>query len=192
MVTATGRSACAQAPKVASYLWVHGWWQEAELNGKGSVWLLGDGEGRDDTEVTVPLWRDLGDFNLRMSEVLRALRQGENRLEAEIPQDLLTMSSDRIRLRAPSREADSGSLPLESAVAFVEQSGNLMLAAACAGQPAGDLSDAQAEPRHRLSQPGTDGADRAQQLCAHHPLAGRPGAGVAERAAVRRRAAGAV
>ena len=44
----------------------------------------------------------------------------------------MTTSSDLIRVRAPSREAESGSLPLEQAVAFVERSRDLVLAAACA------------------------------------------------------------
>jgi hypothetical protein len=44
----------------------------------------------------------------------------------------VTTSSDLIRVRAASREAESGSLPIEQAVAFVERSRDLVLAAACA------------------------------------------------------------
>jgi hypothetical protein len=44
----------------------------------------------------------------------------------------VTTSSDLIRVRAPSREAESGSLPIDQAVAFVERSRDLVLAAACA------------------------------------------------------------
>lgn len=118
--------------EVASYLRVHGWRQEADLNGKGSVWLLPAEAGRDEADITLPLQRDLGDFALRMGDVLRTLRQVERRPEPEILQDLMTTSSDLIRVRAPSRDADSGSLPLEQAVAFVERSRDLVLAAACA------------------------------------------------------------
>jgi hypothetical protein len=60
------------------------------------------------------------------------LRQIERRPEPEILQDLMTTTCDLIRVRAPSREAESGSLPLEQAVAFVERSRDLVLAAACA------------------------------------------------------------
>jgi hypothetical protein len=67
-----------------------------------------------------------------MGDVLRTLRQVERRPEPEILQDLMTTSCDLIRVRAPSREAESGSLPLEQAVAFVERSRDLVLAAACA------------------------------------------------------------
>lgn len=118
--------------EVASYLRVHGWRQEAELDGKGSLWLRGSGDDHADADLTLPLRRDLGDFDIRMGEVLRTLRQVEGRPEAEILHDLLTTSSDLIRVRAPSRDAESGSLPLEQAVAFVEQARNLVLAAACA------------------------------------------------------------
>ena len=61
--------------EVASYLRVHGWRQEADLNGKGSVWLLPAEDGREETDITLPLQRDLGDFALRMGDVLRTLRQ---------------------------------------------------------------------------------------------------------------------
>jgi len=47
-------------------------------------------------------------------------------------QDLLTTGSDLIRVRAAGRDAESGSLPLEQAVAFVERSRDMVLAAACA------------------------------------------------------------
>jgi hypothetical protein len=118
--------------EVASYLRVHGWHQAADLNGKGSVWLLPAEEGREEADITLPLQRDLGDFTLRMGEVLRTLQLVEQRGESAILLDLMTTGSDLIRVRAPSREAESGSLPIEQAVAFVERSRDLVLAAACA------------------------------------------------------------
>jgi hypothetical protein len=118
--------------EVASYLRVHGWRQEMEIAGKGSVWLLPAGDGREEADITLPLRRDLGDFGLRMGDVLRMLAQVEGRPELEVLHDLMTTSSDLIRVRAPSRDAASGSLPLEEAVAFVERSRDMMLAAACA------------------------------------------------------------
>ena len=118
--------------EVAPYLRVQGWRQDAELDSKGSVWLLPAVAGREEADLTLPLRRDLGDFTLRMGDVLRALHDIERRPEPEILRDLLTTSSDLIRVRAPSRDAESGSLPLEQAVAFVERSRDLVLAAACA------------------------------------------------------------
>lgn len=118
--------------EVASYLRVHGWRKEAEIDGKGSVWVLPAAAGRDEADVTLPLRRDLVDFPLRMGDVLRTLAQTEGRREGEVLHDLMTTGSDLIRVRAPSRDAASGSLPLEEAVAFVERSRDMMLAAACA------------------------------------------------------------
>ncbi len=118
--------------EVASYLRVHGWRQEAELDGKGSVWVLPGTVDRDEADVRLPLRRDLVDFSLRMSEIVRTLAQVERRREEEVVSDLLTTGSDLIRVRAPSRNAASGSLPLEEAVAFVERSRDMMMAAACA------------------------------------------------------------
>ena len=83
--------------EVASYLRVRGWHQEADLNGKGSAWLLPAAEGREEADITLPLQSDLGDFTLRMGDVLRTLRQIEQRPEGEILRDLLTTNSDLIR-----------------------------------------------------------------------------------------------
>lgn len=121
-----------QPLEVASYLRVHGWRQEADVADKGSIWLFPASSGRDEADLTLPLRRNLGDFALRMGDVLRTLAAVEARPETEILHDLATTGSDLIRIRAPSRHAASGSLPLEEAVAFVERSRDMMLAAACA------------------------------------------------------------
>lgn len=118
--------------EIASYLRVHGWREETDINGKGSVWLLPARNGREEADITLPLRRDLGDYVLRVGDLLRTLVQVEQRPESEILQDLMTTGSDLIRVRAPSSEAESGSLPLEQAVTFVERSRDLVLAAACA------------------------------------------------------------
>lgn len=121
-----------QPLEVASYLRVHGWRQEADIADKGSIWLFPATSGRDEADLTLPLRRNLGDFALRMGDVLRTLAAVEARPETEILHDLSTTGSDLIRIRAPSRHAALGSLPLEEAVAFVERSRDMMLAAACA------------------------------------------------------------
>lgn len=118
--------------EVASYLRVQGWRLEADLNGKGSLWLLDLGDGQGEADVTLPLRRDLGDFDLRMREVVQTLGHVEKRPEEEVVRDLLTTGSDLIRVCAPTRDAESGSLPLEQAVVFAERSRDLVLAAACA------------------------------------------------------------
>ncbi len=117
--------------EIAAYLRAKGWRQEGEFDGKASLWLLRPEVG-EEVDVTLPLRQDLGDFALRMSEILGTLARVEDRSQLDIIQDLLTVTSDLIRVRASSRDHDDGTLPLEQAVEFVERSRDLMLAAACA------------------------------------------------------------
>jgi hypothetical protein len=67
-----------------------------------------------------------------MGELLRTLANVERRSQLEVLQDFLTTTADLIRVRAPGRDADNGTLPLEQAVTFIERSRDMMLAAACA------------------------------------------------------------
>jgi hypothetical protein len=116
--------------EMAAYLRAKGWRQEADLGGKGSLWLLqADGA---EFDVTLPARRELGDYVLRIAEVLRAVADAEGRSQADVMRDVQTTTADLIRVRAPSRNAESGTLPLDQAVVFVERSRDLMLAAACA------------------------------------------------------------
>jgi hypothetical protein len=117
--------------EVAAYLRAKGWRKEVDLDNKASLWLWRDPEG-EEFDVMLPLKRELGDFVLRMGELLRTLANAEQRSQLEVIQDFLTTTADLIRVRASSRDVDNGTLPLEQAVAFVEHSRDLMLAAACA------------------------------------------------------------
>lgn len=117
--------------EVAAYLRAKGWREEADLNGKASLWLLQQPEGSD-FDVTLPLRRGLADYSLRMEELLTTLANVEQRSQLDVLRDVLTTTSDLIRVRAPSREAEDGTLPLEQAVTFVERSRDMLLAAACA------------------------------------------------------------
>jgi len=117
--------------EVAAYLRASGWRLEADLNGRGSLWLKQEGSGPE-FDVTLPARREMGDFVLRMAEVLRTLSQAEDRPELEVLRDVQTVTADLVRVRAPSREADIGTLPLDLAVSFVGHCRDLMLTAACA------------------------------------------------------------
>jgi hypothetical protein len=117
--------------ELAAYLRAKGWRQEADLSGKGSLWLL-DGTDGTEFDVTLPARRELGDYVLRMVEVLRTLADVEGRSQLDVLRDVQTATADVIRVRAPSRDAENGTLPLDRAVAFVERSRDMVLAAACA------------------------------------------------------------
>jgi hypothetical protein len=117
--------------EMAAYLRAKGWRKEADLNGKGSLWLQEAPNG-EEFDITLPLKRDLADYALRMGELLRTLAAAERRSELEVLRDVMTTTADLVRVRAPSHSAENGTLPLEQAVSFVERSRDMMLSAACA------------------------------------------------------------
>jgi hypothetical protein len=117
--------------EIVSYLRAKGWRQEADLEGRGSLWLFNGPEGVE-SDVTLPARREFGDYALRIAEVLRALADVEGRSEMDVMRDIQTTASDLIRVRAPNREAENGTLAFDQAVSFVERSRDLVLAAACA------------------------------------------------------------
>jgi hypothetical protein len=115
--------------ELVQYLRAKGWQQGGDLGTKATLWVRADG-GAD--EIVLPKRRDFGDFDLRMSEVLKTLAKTETRSQLDILRDVQTTSADLVRLRAPARDAVDGSMPIEAAVSFVESARDLMLAAACA------------------------------------------------------------
>ncbi|MGF1641977.1 MAG: hypothetical protein ACFCUO_13605 [Rhodospirillales bacterium] len=117
--------------EMAAYLRARGWYKEADLDGKGSLWLhaVEDGE---EFDVTLPMRRDLADYALRMGELLQTLAMAERRSELEVLRDVMTTTADLVRVRAASHSAENGTLPLDQAVSFVERSRDMMLSAACA------------------------------------------------------------
>ena len=115
--------------EVVQYLRAKGWQQEGDLGSKATLWVTGTDTGN---EIVLPMRRELGDFDLRMSEVLRTLEKVEARSQLDILRDLQAASSDLIRIRAHTGNTADGTLPIEAAVTFVERARDLMLAAACA------------------------------------------------------------
>ena len=113
--------------EMIAYLRAKGWKQEFEIQNKGSLWVLDD-----NYDLTLPARRELGDYVLRISEVLRALARAEDRSELDVLRDIQTTTYDLIRVRASGQRAEDGVLPLEDAVRFVEHTRDMMLAAACA------------------------------------------------------------
>lgn len=117
--------------ELTAYLRAKGWRQETDLAGKGSLWLL-EGPNGEEFDVTLPAKRELGDYVLRMGEVLRALADAEGRSQLDVLRDIQTATADLIRVRASIRDAENGTLPLDRAVTFVERIRDMLLAAACA------------------------------------------------------------
>jgi hypothetical protein len=117
--------------ETAAYLRSKGWKQEADFSTKGSLWLWQSPSG-EEFDVTLLFRRELADYTLRMGELLRTLALAEQRSELDVLRDIQTTTSDLIRIRASSKDIESGTLPLDHAVNFVERSRDMMLAAACA------------------------------------------------------------
>jgi hypothetical protein len=113
--------------ELMAYLRAKGWKQESEIGDRGAVWALDH-----DLDVVLPARRELGDYALRVSEVLRTLARAEGRSELEILRDLQATTSDLLRIRVLHQQSEAGTLPLADAVKFVEQARDLMLASACA------------------------------------------------------------
>jgi hypothetical protein len=117
--------------EMAAYLRGMGWRKEADFDGKASLWLR-KAQGGEELDVTLPLKQELGDYALRMGELLETLAQAEQRSELEVLRDVMTATADLLRIRTPSDPVENGTLPLEQAVSFVERSRDMMLSAACA------------------------------------------------------------
>ena len=113
-----------------AYLRASGWSRETEIEQKASIWLKLDMLGQPD--VVVPLRRDAADFALRISEVLGTLESVEQRSQEDIFKDLLTASSDLVRIRSITGETADGTIALDVGVSFVEHAREMIMAAACA------------------------------------------------------------
>jgi hypothetical protein len=113
-----------------SYLSAQGWQKVAEFGNKGDVYSLGTAP-----EIVAPSSLIFADYPNIISQILSILSSVENRSEIAVLKDLLVSEVDLIRVRAPSAE-DDGSISIEAGVELIQQSRDLLLAAACsATQP---------------------------------------------------------
>jgi hypothetical protein len=113
---------------VAAYLRFHGWRPvDGESPGRAVRWLL---QAEEEYELLLPLDRAFRDFSLRLSEALKVLSAAEERSELEVLRDLTIAAVDVVRIRTQSHGSEDA-IPIQHGVALVEQSRNMMLAAAC-------------------------------------------------------------
>lgn len=115
--------------EVATYLRSQGWEQYSNHR-NASVWSKNDTNG-DPVDVLLPLDPSVGDYALRMGEILKALSSIENRSQYEIFADLLTTFADVIRARIDDAELRDGSIPIELHSQIAQRARDLILAAAC-------------------------------------------------------------
>lgn len=113
---------------IHAYLRAHGWRHLEAYGDKGDVYGLEDAP-----EIVAPASSDFGDYALRVGEIISILGHVEERAQLQVLRDLGAATTDLIRLRAPEAEED-GSISIGAGVAFIEQSRDLLMAAACAAK----------------------------------------------------------
>ncbi len=88
------------------------------------------------TQIQIPTAGSDKEVELLMGEVVQQLAEAEKRPSREVLNDLSIPPADRLRLRVQSREAESGTLPLEEGLRLFKGGHDLLLASACsAHQP---------------------------------------------------------
>ncbi len=124
IVDATALSAVA--PKALhAYLRANDWEKVEAYGDKGDVYARPDAP-----EIVAPASSDFIDYAETLGRVISILSRTETRSELSILRDLSVADTDLIRVRAQEAE-DDGSIGLEAGVELIQQSRNLLLAAAC-------------------------------------------------------------
>lgn len=108
-----------------AYLTAQGWAHAGAFGHKGDFYSL-EGAPR----VVVPATADFADYSEIVSQVIKVVAKAEERSELSVYRDLTVADIDLIRVRAPEAQ-DDGSITVEAGVEFVQQSRDLLLAAAC-------------------------------------------------------------
>jgi len=81
-------------------------------------------------EIVAPMSDALADYVLSMSQIVDILAKAEKRDPASVLRDLTVADVDLVRVRAAHAEED-GSISIEAGVELLQQSRDLLLAAAC-------------------------------------------------------------
>ena len=119
------------AVELGAYLHSQGWTETEIIEDRAAYWLKRNDEG-EEFEALVPQKASLGDYTLRVAQLLQTLSIVESRSESEIYTDIQNTQTDTIRLRFISSVFDSGTVPLAEATQMIESVRELTLAAACA------------------------------------------------------------
>ena len=83
-----------------------------------------------DVELLLPVRREVGDFALRMADVVAGLASVEERPISEILGELSAPPGDVVRLRVVAPDAALGNLPLDEGLQFLRGGRDMLLAAA--------------------------------------------------------------
>lgn len=111
---------------VHAYLRAQGWAKVEAYGDKGDVYALNGAP-----EIIAPASSDFADYAPTISRIVDILSRLEERSQLSVFNDLTVADTDVIRVRAPEAEED-GSIAIEAGVDLIQQSRDLLLAAACA------------------------------------------------------------
>jgi len=115
---------------VRHYLISRGWVSDAEPNGAPPKALTFHHPDRPGVELLLPLDRSLGDYALRMADVVTGLARLEERPVDKVLNDLSMTSGDVFRFRVAGPVAKLGNLPLDEAIKLVQGSRQLLWSSA--------------------------------------------------------------
>lgn len=117
--------------ELSAYLRSKGWSETEVVEDRAAYWHKRTETG-EEFEALVPQRHSLGDYTVRMAQLLQTLSVVETRSELEIYSDIQSTQVDTVRLRFHSSVYESGSVPLVDAVRMIEGTREIALAAACA------------------------------------------------------------
>ena len=124
---ATAEALAAVTPRALhAYLAAQGWRKAEAIGDKGDLYAL-DGA----PEILAPASDHIADYVLTMSQIVDILASTEDRDALAVLRDLAIADVDLIRVRAHEAEED-GSISIARGVDLVQQSHDMLLAAACA------------------------------------------------------------
>lgn len=119
-----------QPVDAALYLRAGGWESVDSKNTRVAIWAKT--VEQEEYEVLLPMEPAVGDYALRMGELLQVLSVAENRSQNEVYRDLLSVSTDVIRIRIADPELSDGTIPIEEHALIAQKARDLILAGACA------------------------------------------------------------
>lgn len=115
--------------RVQEYVRATGWRQESHL-GRGQTAVYERPESRFE-QFSVPLSRDLMDYDLLMATAVAMVAQFEKRPAAGLLAELLLPPSDILKFGESSPAASAGDVPFEHGLSLVSGARKTLLAAAC-------------------------------------------------------------
>ena len=112
------------------YLQAKGWTRLETSRVHAESWLLSS--VTPEAELLVPTGKSVGDYALRVSQLLRTLEAVEGRSQLDIVRDIAYIGADVVRVHRASDPHTFATIPLVDGTKLVEQTVAMVIAAACA------------------------------------------------------------